>query len=560
MRKAFYGIFSLFLLISCTNQTGQEMRTPSDEIQSVDEYFITESKAKQIADSFFSEGELVLVGSETSEALRSSTSEELPAYYIYNNTSDGFVIVSGTEAAYPILGYSNKGRIDMQDLPDGLKYLLGLYSGDINVARQDGIQPSEKVKRLREYLDLRASEPAGDVVVEPLLGDIAWDQMPFYNALAPNPQVPIGCVATATSQIMRYWEYPDKAIGRYSYNSKNFGMITFDFNHTFDWDNMPKETLKEPNEDIANLCFGVAVSINMNFDYAYNGGSGAVHGDVPPALYRHYGYPKTIQNVRRNDYDDDVWTSMVKHELDNHRPVQYGGTGNGGGHSFVLDGYDTTDLFHINWGWAGQSNGWFKLNALDPDDLGTGGGSGGFNKNQDMIINFAPPARIEGDHDEQIKDDEEDSQGILDNGIEYKGVYVPNTLDFYIRYTKFGTLETTSRGSGYAAYLDKAIDVVVGEDLDFTIEYVQNAEKVFPKIAVFIDLDNDGKFDKSTEMIYETPIGEYNQMQSSSYAIKADAQKGLHRMRVINYNVQLKDPNAEVLLNGEVEDYYVNIK
>ncbi|MDN4753927.1 C10 family peptidase [Porphyromonadaceae bacterium W3.11] len=398
------------------------------------------------------------------------------------------------------------------------------------------------------------------MVVEPLLGDIAWDQMPHYNALAPNPQVPIGCVATATSQIMRYWEYPEKAIGNYSYRSKIFGVISFDFNHTFDWEHMPKETLTEPNEDIAILCYGVAVSINMNFDYAYNGGSGAIHGDVPPALYRHYGYPKTVQNVRRSDFDDATWTQMLKKELDNRRPVQYGGTGSGGGHSFVLDGYDSTDLFHVNWGWAGQSNGWFKLNALDPDDLGTGGGSGGFNKNQDMIINFAPPARIDGDHNDLIQDDEETDHAILDNGVSYDEVYVPNVLDFYIRYTKFGTLATTSRGSGYSAYLDKAIDVVAGQNLDFTIEYVQNADKVFPKIAIFIDLNDDGKFDADSEMMYDTPIGEYSELQSGSYSIKSDVKKGLHRMRVINYNAHLKDPNTKVLINGEVEDYYVNVK
>lgn len=99
----------------------------------MDEYFIPQSKAKQIADNFFPDGELVLVGAETAEALRSSTTKDLPAYYIFNNSSNGFVIVSGTETAYPILAYSQEGSIDINNLPDGLRYLLNQYSGDINI-------------------------------------------------------------------------------------------------------------------------------------------------------------------------------------------------------------------------------------------------------------------------------------------------------------------------------------------------------------------------------------------------------------------------------------------
>lgn len=564
MRKAIYGFLCLFLLASCSDRTGQDARTPNlDDAIVQDEYFVSENQALAIASNFLATDNVSLLGTDTSTGLRSTDNAGLPAYYIFTNEGGGFVIVSASETAYPILGYSNTGTINPKNLPDGLRFMLDTYSGNINQARREGITPSEKMQRLRDHLKLRATTPAGDVIVQPLLADIAWDQSPYYNALAPNPQVPIGCVATATSQILRYWKYPERAIGHHQYTSPIFGLISFDFNHTFDWSNMPAATLEKPNEDIAILCYGVAVAIDMNFNYGYNGGSGAVHNDVPPALYRHYGYPKSVTNVRRSNYDDATWTSMVKKELDSGRPVQYGGTGDGGGHSFVLDGYDSTDLFHVNWGWGGTSNGWFKLNALDPSELGTGGGSGGFNKNQDMIINFAPPARINGDNNDAVADDSEDaSNKILDNGVTYVDVFVFNALDFFIRYTNFKGTVTTSGGKGYSTYFTKDISTTAGGKLEYDVELNINESSVKPQLAIYIDYDDNGVFDDSeasTEKVFGSAADQFNTSAKGTYIVPADAKKGLHRMRVIATNLYHRNPNKSIP-NGEIEDYYVTIK
>ena len=562
MRKTLYGFFGVIILLfaSC-NQVVDSSRLPNSEDQTIvsDEYFISESDAEAIAESFL-DGDFALLGSDSSDALRSSGSSNLPSYYIFTRAEGGYVIVSATESAYPILGYSEVGSIDLNNLPDGLKYILGLYSADIQSARKGNVAPSEKVKHLRNMLGLRAADPVGTIVVEPLLGNIAWNQSPFYNALTPNPSVPIGCVATATSQILRYWKYPDKAVGHHSYESPMFGTISFDFNHTFDWDNMPEEELTEPNQDIAILCYAVAVGVNMNFNYGFNGGSGAVHSDVPPALYRHFGYPKNITAIRRADFEDEAWLSIMKNELDNKRPIQYGGTGSGGGHSFVLDGYDDADYFHVNWGWGGMSNGWFQINALDPDDLGTGGGSGGFNKNQDMIVNFAPPARVLGDNNDPIIDDseEEGGQSVYDNGVEYENVITFNVLDLFIRYTNFGGMVTTSDATGYSAYFNKCVSVAAGSELSYQVEYVINTnDAITPELYIYIDLNDDGQFDAAEKI--NTTLNSADAIVKGNYLVPADAAKGLHRMRVLISNGFMKDPN-KIMITGEFEDYYVNIK
>lgn len=73
-------------------------------------------------------------------------------------------------------------------------------------------------------------------------------------------------------------------------------------------------------------------------------------------------------------------------------PVYYGGTtARNEGHAFVCDGYRADGFFHINWGWGGQSNGYFRLSALDPSSHGIGGGSAGFNQGQLIVTGVQPP-------------------------------------------------------------------------------------------------------------------------------------------------------------------------
>jgi hypothetical protein len=55
----------------------------------------------------------------------------------------------------------------------------------------------------------------------------------------------------------------------------------------------------------------------------------------------------------------------------------------GSGHAFVIDGYDSNGLYHVNWGWGGSYDGYFQLNNLNP-------GSRTYNMNQQLIIGISP--------------------------------------------------------------------------------------------------------------------------------------------------------------------------
>lgn len=103
-----------------------------------------------------------------------------------------------------------------------------------------------------------------------------------------------------------------------------------------------------------------------------------------------------IQHLFRNNYSNEAWESLIYRELAERRPVLYAGTSSGGAHAFVCDGYDGNGLFHINWGWGGMCNGYFKLSVLNPNDnsgMGASSSKDGYSMNQDVLIGIQPPSK-----------------------------------------------------------------------------------------------------------------------------------------------------------------------
>ena len=114
------------------------------------------------------------------------------------------------------------------------------------------------------------------------------------------------------------------------------------------------------------------------------------------ALKNNFGYDGNIQHLFRNNYSNEAWESLIYRELAERRPVLYAGTSSGGAHAFVCDGYDGNGLFHINWGWGGMCNGYFKLSVLNPNDnsgMGASSSKDGYSMNQDVLIGIQPPSK-----------------------------------------------------------------------------------------------------------------------------------------------------------------------
>lgn len=354
---------------------------------------ISQQEALKSANRFLKSHALIKAGLqlESADLIHTSlTKGQEPNYYVFKLPSLGFIIMSGEKATLPVLGYSSESHFTLNDIPLNLQDMLTGYEDEIAYVRKNNITADKStLEASAALLDNITNEKA---YVSPLLGTIKWNQSPYYNAQCPvydsyGNRCPVGCAATAMAQILRYWEYPQRGQGSHSYNS-SYGTLTANFDTDYDWDAMPKTTLTAPNYQVAKISYHCAVSLNMQFA---PGGSGAYQTDVPAALINYFKYPNTVTNRNRSNYSTEQWHSILKNELNNGRPVQYAGHGDGGGHSFVCDGYNTSGYFHFNWGWGGSSDGYFLTNALNPGSLGTGGGSGGFNYYQTIVINFQAP-------------------------------------------------------------------------------------------------------------------------------------------------------------------------
>ena len=310
------------------------------------------------------------------------------AYYVVNiNQTQGFVIVSGDDKTIPVLGYTDKGSFDAHNLPNGLKKLMFAYAKevkhiaqDVHVAATASIQSTWQDLIAGYLVENRASS------VSPLL-TTEWSQSTGgYNLYCPTG-TPVGCVATATSQIMNYHNHPVQGNGSHSYNHTDFGTLSANFGATtYDWANMPNSlsgATQTEKEAVAKLMYHVGVSLDMNYS---PGSSGAFSRLVPDALKDHFSYDNGAQFIKRSFYSLTAWKNKMKTELDVARPVYHSGfcANPQAGHAFVIDGYDATDKFHLNWGWGGHADGYFEINNLNPGSTYT------FNDTQSAIIKIKP--------------------------------------------------------------------------------------------------------------------------------------------------------------------------
>lgn len=317
-----------------------------------------------------------------------ATESGIPAAYIFNN-SEGYMVLSADDMAYPMLGYSDSGSFDAEKMAPQMKWWLGEYAKEIAAANESG-----HVRKTLETSSTRTDRK----VIAPMVST-RWDQDAPYNLECPKSRMKntyTGCVATAMAQVMKYWNYPEVGQGSITYKAASLNKnLTLDFAaQKFDWSNMidnysTTEYTTEQANAVAYLMKACGYSVEM--DYGLDS-SGAFSFNIAPALIKYFNYDGNTRELLRLYYGPSEWEEMIYKELATVGPIIYGGqSALDGGHSFVLDGYDGTGYFHFNWGWSGMSDGYFMLSALNPDALGAGGGSGGYNYDQHAMFGVQPP-------------------------------------------------------------------------------------------------------------------------------------------------------------------------
>lgn len=318
----------------------------------------------------------------------------------------GFVIVAADDRVIPILGYSLTTCFSSSDIPEHVKEWFFDYETQIDTLVAHNVEPTAVVQReWNAYSNSKSSIMNSMASVVGPLVTTTWNQSPYYNDLCPTingTKTVTGCVATATAQVMKYWNHPTTGHGSHSY-SWNGQTLSADFeNTTYEWSNMPNSLTSSSTSTqknaVATLMYHVGVAMEMGYNISANGGSGALtattHGFDPSAeliLQTHFKYSNNIRDIHYSDMTDAEWKSILKSELDASRVVLYDGRDPSGGHCFVCDGYNSSNYFHFNWGWGGAYDGFYAIGDLHPGTGGTGGNSSyTFNLQNGAVIGIEP--------------------------------------------------------------------------------------------------------------------------------------------------------------------------
>ena len=328
-----------------------------------------------------------------------------PVYYIYN-TSTTFVVVAGDDRADEILMVGDRPLKDVNNLPLGMRDMLGQYKDQIMYLQEHPGIGSKVLLSEANMPKLRAG------TYGPLL-TCNWDQeAPYWNQCKfGNYQCLTGCPATSASMVFYFWKYPTAAtpavpgykstISYSSYGSTSYTHSALP-STTFDWANMLDSytgsyTTAQGNA-VATLMHYVGQAEHMGYGTSSAGGSGVSVDSVSNIrnAFTFFGYDSsTTRFVKKTSaysggstlYTDAQWAALIQEEMAAGRPIVFCAvSSNAGGHAFNVDGYNSsTNKYHINFGWSGDGNAWCSLNAF-------GYSSYNFNVYQQMVIGIQPPS------------------------------------------------------------------------------------------------------------------------------------------------------------------------
>ena len=290
------------------------------------------------------------------------------AFFVFNVGDHAFIIIAGDDAHRPVIGYSDESTFDASNIPPALAYYLDGVAECMLQLRQSVAAPAVAAEWASILEHGRLISRNGGRATG-YFCQTKWNQDYPYNYCCPEDPAGsgghtfVGCLATAMSQLMRFWAYPIKGIGSHCYYHEDYGEICADFANTdYDWDNMPNVLNSNSTEAeklaTGTLCFHCGVTIDMGYG---PDGSGGASGPIPGVMNTYFDYCNAIVQLSRNDFETETWKMMVREQFDMGWPMYYGGCENDGCHAFVCDGYDDNDMFHFNLGWGGSSNGWYLI-------------------------------------------------------------------------------------------------------------------------------------------------------------------------------------------------------
>lgn len=309
--------------------------------------------------------------------------------YVFLLQPSGYIVVSADTDLPPVIAYSEEGSY--QTCEDG--GILGdLIRTDLSLRLAARTEESARVARQRwadvshkSRDDFEQWPPAGYSFTGGWL-KTNWTQNAPYNNFVPmdpvtNTRSVAGCPSVAMAMIVNYHEslngtrLDDSDDYYHNYAGRNYwidndyeqiGFVPFDQLNTYldELDSRYKYEEELTNADKAALVWACGVAARQVYS---SSGSGTFSVSQAYQAFERFSF-EGIELL--TDANPDVYDRIAQNMMDA-MPVHLAVVTPtwDAGHNVVVDGYNTDNFFHLNFGWGGQFNGWYLLPSGIPYNL-----------------------------------------------------------------------------------------------------------------------------------------------------------------------------------------------
>ncbi len=344
-----------------------------------------------------------------------ATKATQPAFFVIARDGGGFVIVAGDDNVPPILAISDRNEFKVEGMPENVKWWMDRMKASVRSAKVPSPEARAQWAKFAGTKAGAAITGTVTVISEHLTPE--WDQLgtlkgrPVYNSKCPvvdGKYTLTGCGATAVAELMTTLsgiypaEMPTHGEGTVAPYEPEEGCVSastpehpYVLGADFDWAGLRSLTGKEAilkalengQDDLVDnmdqLLADVGAALNSHYSVDY--GTASDEAGIIGGMVKYFGFNKRAYSSLASDHTAHQWAEKLKGELAL-RPLFYFGFTEDGtsGHAFVLDAYgqyEGADVFHVNFGWDGDCNGYYYEGNFDSDgnpDFNVSWGCGAF--------------------------------------------------------------------------------------------------------------------------------------------------------------------------------------
>jgi hypothetical protein len=321
--------------------------------------------------------------------------QNITSFFVFTIAPKGFLIVSGDDDLPPVISYSTDNEIGEINIKTNPLLSMLLYDLKLRLAAISKLPKTmiDSRHQMWNILLTKASDPPVDFEQWPPVGttttggwlETNWTQDAPYNALCPIDtggfRSVVGCPATAMAQILNYHKttknttFTDADDYFHNYHGGQY-WIDNDYASwgfpSFSQLNGYLATLQQhynnntplTNTDKAALSFACGVAAKQVY---YSGGSGTFGVDQARDAYIKFNCSTSHLIMGTDTSAYTYMTANAKAALPAHLAIVNEAWTSG--HNVVVDGYNTNNYYHINFGWGGINNNWYLVPQEFPYSL-----------------------------------------------------------------------------------------------------------------------------------------------------------------------------------------------